>query len=415
LSPFGAEAAKRREIILVMRVDGDAEPDTLKALETAARKQTAESVRPSKLLPPPALDFESMRVAAGCSEENAKCLASIGETLGATMVVRIKVVGTKFAINVVRVRDKKGTSSTPESPNLDADELRYHLALALGDRGVKPPKKPEGPGGLVLVAANSETSLDDIEVFLDDKKFPVSALKALPSGQHQLEVHKPGHEPFLWSGAVRPGQQTKVAVELRPIKEETVAAVQPPPEKKDPTPPVELAEKTPPPSEQQQTLANDPITSVEQPIGERKPQLFYTWMLAGGAVATTVLGISMYAYMNSLESRIVDACGGEDRIGMVDGEKKCVNPVGTFEGCPEGSDSPRCVNGRRAAALTWVSFIGTGVLSAAAVGMFFAEDGPAYFDSDPRTTRVDRAWRRAPEVAIVPFEDGVAASITARY
>src|SRR5262249_7854348 len=159
-----------------------------------------------------ALDFEAMRVAAGCSEENARCLAAIGDTLSATHVVRVKVVGTKFSISVVRVKDAKAGNTSFEVPAIDAiaiEELRYSIAGLFGDKRPAPPKRAEPPGGLQLVSANPDVALDDVEIFLDDKKFPVSALRNLPLGPHQLEVHKPGYEPFLWSGAVKSGAQTK--------------------------------------------------------------------------------------------------------------------------------------------------------------------------------------------------------------
>lgn len=405
-----AEAAReKKQQFLVLRMEGEGiDADTLARLDAVARKQTAESTKPSKLLPPPALDFESMRVAAGCSDDNAKCLAAIGETLSATQVVRVRAakvgeVGAKFNISVVRVKDGKVQTSTLDVPVLDTiaiEELRFAIAAIFGDRRPAPPKRPEAPGGIALVPANPDISLDDVEIFLDDKKFPVTALRNLPLGQHQLEVHKPGHEPFMWSGAVRAGQQTKVSVELRPIAEEVpveaelAANAQSIPDYKE-TPAIE--EKPAAPALSMET------PSAETNVAPREKKLFYTYVLAGGAVAMTAVGIGGWAYLNSVEGRLENSCKG--MISDVGGTRTCEGDL-TFTGCPEDGDQPdRCKNGELGSTLSWVGFVGGALLAAGAVGMFFAEDGPAILSGETSD----------PSAAILPLPDGVAATFRAPW
>lgn len=407
-----AEAAReKKQQFLVLRMEGEGiDADTLARLDAAARKQTAESTKPSKLLPPPALDFESMRVAAGCSDDNARCLAAIGDTLSATQVVRVRVakageVGAKFNIAVVKVKDAKMQTSTLEVPVLDTvaiEELRFAIAAIFGDKRPAPPKRPEAPGGIALIAGNPDISLDDVEIFLDDKKFPVTALRNLPLGQHQLEVHKPGHEPFMWSGAVRAGQQTKVTVELRPIAEEVeveaelAANAQSIPDYKE-TPVIEEKPAEP-------ALAID-ATSTETNIAPpREKKLFYTYMLAGGAVAMSAVGIGGWAYLNSVEGRLENSCNGMVVEGE-DGKRRCEGDL-TFTGCPDSGDQPdRCKNGELGSTLSWVGFVGGALLAAGAVGMFFYEDGPAIVSGESAD----------PSAAIVPLPDGVAATFRAPW
>lgn len=421
LSPTGAFAGKEKKALLVLRVEGEGlDSDTLAKLDAATRKQTAESTRPSKLLPPPALDFEAMRVAAGCSEENARCLATIGDTLSATHVVRVKITGTKFSITTVRVKDGKAGTATIDVPTIDAiaiEELRYAIAGLFGDKRPAPPKRAEPPGGLQLVSANPDVALDDVEIFLDDKKFPVSALRSLPLGPHQLEVHKPGYEPFLWSGAVKPGTQTKVSVELRALpgndEKETPAVVAEKDPKKEPK--KELKKDTPPAKKDTVAMLepktnSDPVivAPVRAPIEE--PRLFYTWMAGGGAVAMTVVGLAGWAYLNTIEGRLVDSCGGEGFV-MEDqnGVKRCIGGDPAYTGCPETGPQPaRCKNGQLASTLTYVGFVGAAVLGAATVTAFFVEGGPAVL-SGRRSSEADL------DAAIIPLEGGAAASFTARF
>jgi hypothetical protein len=420
LSADAAFAAREKKLFLVLRLEAEGiDSDTLAKLDAVARKQTAESTKPSKLLPPPALDFESMRLAAGCSDDNVKCLAAIGDTLSATHVLRIRGqrvgdVGAKFSITSVRVKDAKVADRTLEVPALDniaIEELRYAVAALFGDRRPSPPKRPDAPGGIALIPANSEVSLDDVEIFLDDKKFPLTALRNLPLGQHQLEVHKPGHEPFLWSGAVRAGQQTKVNVELRPIagqvdatpevaaKKETQGAVkETPPKKADPE---TYAVVDPKPKESAFDTA-----SVTTEVGPEEPELFYTYVLGGSAVALTAVGVGGWAYLNSIEGRLLDSCGGEEQVEiLMSGEKRCKRAG--FTGCDEGAGG-RCTRGEVASAMTFVGFIGGAVLGAATVAAFFVEDGPDYLSPDPD----DRGELGA---AIFPTDGGFAATFSGRY
>lgn len=409
--PSSADAAPKKQI-LVMRVEGEGiDNDLLNKMNSAVRKQTAESTKPSKILPAPALDFESMRVTAGCSDDNAKCLAAIGDTLGATHVVRVRVAkletGARFLIQTARVKDRKGASVSADVLSLDGtaiDELRHHLAVALGDK--KPPKKPEGPGSIVLVAADGD-SLEEIEIFLDDRKVPVHALKVVSAGPHDLEVHKPGFEVFTWSGRVNAGQVTRLVVEHKPkVDPDAVVAAKVDPE----TPridekPAVREEPREVPSVRPDPKTSDPaiVAQVEEPREE--PRLFYTWMFAGGAAVLTTVGIASYLYMGGIEDRLIESCGGADKVMVVNGKQQCVGGDPAFAGCPDGGDSLRCNNGELASTMTYVGFIGAGLLGAATIASFVLEDGPLYFSSDE------------PEYGafIGPIEGGAAASVTIRY
>ncbi len=406
--PCSASAAPKKQV-LVLRVEGDLEPDLLAKVNTAVRKQVADSTKPSKLLPVPALDFESMRVTAGCSDDNARCLAAIGDTLGATHVVRVRAVkqetGARFVIQTARVRDKKGTSVNADVLLLDAtalEELRYSLAIALGDK--TPPKKPEGPGSILLVASEGD-SLEEVEIFLDDRKVPLSALKIISAGAHALEVHRPGFEPFVWSGKVSAGQQTRLVVvhKVKPDPE-ALAAKEPETPRIEDKPLIEAKEEpvlsVPDPKISEPAI----VARVETPREE--PRLFYTWMLAGGAAVLTGVGIGAYAYMNGIENRLIASCGGADKVMIVDGKQQCVGGDPVFAGCPEGGDSVRCSNGELASTMTFVGFVGAGVLGVATIAAFVFEGGPLYFSDESEAEY---------GAFIVPLDGGAAASVTLRY
>src|SRR5215831_8566127 len=80
--------------VLVLRIEGGGLADELvQKLDAVARDQVKASLKGAKLLPAPVLDFEAMRVAAGCSDDGPACLSTLGTTLGAHDVVRITISG----------------------------------------------------------------------------------------------------------------------------------------------------------------------------------------------------------------------------------------------------------------------------------------------------------------------------------
>jgi hypothetical protein len=321
--PPKAEKAGARPV-LVLRLEGGGLPDDLvQKLDAASREQVKATMKGARLLPAPALEFEAMRMAAGCSDDSSACLASLGATLSAHDVVRIQVSGNvpkkaRVNVTVVRVRDQRQKQQRFDIDDLDPsaiEDFRYQLALALGDKRVSPPT-----GAVALVVPGEIGGLEGVEIMIDDRKQPLAALKSLPAGGHRLEIYKEGFDRFIATPVVKPGRETTVQVAFEKQKPIEVAAPDASPgrtpEAKDAPPPERVAEVSP---EARSDLAPQkdlaPASGVEAPIDAPKepPRLSTTWWLAGGTLAGFAVGtVSGILLLNakSHAEEIGESCNG---------------------------------------------------------------------------------------------------------
>jgi hypothetical protein len=240
--------AQRKGGILVLKLEAETLPSELAATFDEAIRDGVRKSKKAKLLAAPALDFGGMQMAAGCIDDGAECLASMGRPLNAERVLRVVMTGSAqaatFTFTQVQVKRPKLRPQVYEAKltGLSADskeELTWHTMTALGA------KPPVLGGSIELSAAAGSGSLEGAEYFLDDKKVPKSALESVAPGNHRLEVHQRGYETFIWMGEVKKGRAEKVRVDLK--SKGAVAYDPPPPPSLDATPPV----SPPPPSEEE--------------------------------------------------------------------------------------------------------------------------------------------------------------------
>ena len=380
LGPSGAEARRRRPKLLILLLEAEDVPNNVAlAVNAAVRDEAGSKTLNLELLPPPAMDFTSMQLAAACVDDGAKCLGGIGRTLGASKVMRIQLKGpprkATFRVTVVDVRRKKSKIEDALLEDLGAESLphvRWVVSKALGG------KPPPLTGALALVIGGDEGSLDGAEILLDDKSITEASLAAIPPGRHRLEVRQKGYESFIWMGNVRPGSETLVTVKFK----SKLSVPPPPPEV---TPPISKAPPPPPPVKSQPGQSGQPggpkvgvspppSTTITQDV--QKPRLFKTWFLLGAGVASLAAAFPF----------VVIGKNANDRLNEINSD----NP-GLYNFCAT-SDSPmtQCEDIRGDRRTVLIASVGNisafalaGVFGALTVWQFFAEDGPLLFSASP--------------------------------
>ncbi len=348
-----APAVAAEKAVLVLKLEHPGLEDAVvRTLDDAVRNQIKKSLPKQKLLPAPALDLPAMQVAAGCADDTASCLASIGDTMGGGLVVRVRLSGAQkkadLEITMVRVVTGKLDSYRAELREVDAAselELRWHVEKALG---FKP-----APlfGTLNLVTASKMGSLEGAEIFLDDKKVPKVALERLEPGQHRLEIIQQGFENFIWVGVVRPGRETAVMVSFEP---KTVAVAPP----ADVTPPI--AEAPPPPV----TLTPEIVASGPP---EDEPKLRFTWIFGAGAIISATVGTVAWLMFTTSTKPEAERVAGDPASP----EEERVRKLAELN-----DQASRQKN---------INYVSTGVaagLGVATIVAFFLEGGPDLFGRD---------------------------------
>ncbi len=352
---FGSVAtvdAKPEKRVLILPLVSDFLPDNeVRQLDKAVREEVESAMRGYTVLPRPALDLGSMKVAAGCAADGRECLALIARTARARWVVQVGLRGTRKRgeLRIDRVDSRRGRLRRYDALMNDVGrasqrELRWHVAKSLGRR------PPPLTGRLELVAQGP--TLDGARIQLDGVSVGADALRRVSPGLHRVVINKAGFRPFSWVGAVRPGRRARIQVRL-------VRA--PPPPRRTPYTP------RAPPS----------VAIVEEPSNP-----VWTWVLGGGALvaagAATVFGIQVLGLESDAEDANLD-CSGADR------------------------DDSICEDGRSRALMTNVAFGVAGGLAVGAVIAYLLE------------TAADDESETAAQVGVSPTGDGMAAAVRLRF
>ena len=408
-------SAQRKVGILVLKLEADAlSPELANVLDEAIRNGVKKSKK-VKLLPSPALDFGGMQMAAGCLDDGAECLASMGRPLNADKVMRVVMSGTAqqatFTFTQVLVKRPKLRPQVYEAKLTDIaaeskEELTWHTMTALGAR-------PPVLGGSIELSLTGNGTLEGAEYFLDDKKVPKSALESVAPGNHRLEVHQRGYETFIWMGEVKKGRAEQVRVDLK--QKGALAYDPPPPPPVDATPPV----SPPPPDVEPPSIAQvdpppppPPITSVTTTPEEGGGKIVYTFVLGGAAVAAAAVGLAFTVIGLNAQAALKDRAGLENYHActgatLVDDNGQPVSPQPT----PLDKNSADCASfqpytdrldtatiGHRA------GYISAGVLAAGAIVVFFLERA----SGEPATSS-DVAF------GVAPTDGGGEASMLLRF
>ncbi|MCC7386668.1 MAG: hypothetical protein IT384_32825 [Deltaproteobacteria bacterium] len=350
-----AEAAPKGSL-LALGLEASGLPASLVASLDAAMRAEADEVtgRRVKLLPKPAIDFEGMRLAAGCADDGPECLTTIARTMGATQLLRARLVGdptrARVELTVLEVGSGKAQTTTGELTEIDADsalELRILVAQAFGV------KKDAPPGSIALSLAGGSATLAGAELMLDDRGVEASALKRVSAGAHRLEVRQEGFETFLWRGAVRPGRETRVEVAFQPKAPLGVALTG-------------AGAATPEIGSGSELEA--PPTTVDASAERAGPNLVLPVILGGVAAAAILFGSIEFGLMKSAESSLAEDCR------LPENAARCAPTPGAGETVCDGANPlDQCADGERAATLATISFVSAGVLAAGAATFLYLE------------------------------------------
>jgi hypothetical protein len=385
-----AGPAEAQFLALRLEAPGFAEA-TKKALDQAMREELVDALPvKTRLLPPPAVDYESLKTVTGCPDDGPACLASIGRTANARELLRVVVAGTptEAQVSIVLVEVATGRARTVVGELLEVGvesgpELRSLVAQVFGAEREPP------PGRLAPYVASSVGRLDAAELLLDEKRVEVAELERVPSGKHRLEVRQKGFEPFIWVGTVRPNRETRVGVNLVPSGA-TVAVVTPPIARAPEGP----GARTSPPASAASDVEPSPLFAEPAPPSPsavrtestRGPSYVGPIVVGGAALGVLVFGIVQGARMRSLQSDLEGACG--DVANQADClPNACDSPSGRF--------APECSDARSAETLANVGLIGGGVLAAGAVTWALVELFSGHGVAAPGAARLDVGPGRA--------------------
>lgn len=301
-----AEAQSRRTVLVLRLEHPGLSEGMVSRLEQAMRVRIKRVLSRYTLLPAPEIELAALQRAAGCVRNDRACLVSIGRTLDATQVVRVRLEGSRsrarLAIQRVRTRSGRASRYEAELGELDGQspaELGWHMERAFGRN------PPPLVGRVRLTAEGPSGTLEGAQIRLDERPVTIADLAFVPAGDRRIEVLQIGFEPFIWHGRVRPGRTTQVAVRWVPrsdtpavgattggISEGDAEA----PDRTDPSPPpVAIAE------------------ADEQPPG---PSYAATWILGSAtlvaASASAVLAVTVLEREKDAEDEGLD-CNGVDR------------------------------------------------------------------------------------------------------
>ena len=325
--------AQSRGSVLVLRLEHTGLPDDrVPSLERAMRGGIRRAMPRYAMLPAPKIELAALQRAAGCVQDGRGCLVGIGRTLGATLVVRVRLAPTPTALDLevqgVWTRSGRAIRYDAELGPLGDEspaELSWHIDRAFGRTSSEP------VGRIELVPQKPTDTLDGAEVRLDGEVISAEALATVKPGERRLELLQDGFESFVWVGRVRPGRTTRIAVQRTPREGES---------------PVEVFKIVAP------TDATAPETTTEATASPGGPRFVATWILGSAtlvaASASTALAVTVLKREEDAEEQGLD-CEGMDR------------------------DTDTCSAGRRQATLTTVSWAVTAGLAAATVTALFLE------------------------------------------
>lgn len=357
--------AQANKSILLVEMQGEGIKDEMLNLYDEMLRLEVKEVSGLNVLPKPALDFEGMKLAAGCAG-GPECLRVIGRMTGAGAVLQSTLSGTndraKIEFVLVDVRSGKEKTLLRELVDLDGDdhsEFRNYVAELFGV------KRTPDPGQIQLTLKSSLVSLESAEIFLDDQKVSLSRLAGVEPGNHRLEVRMEGYETFIWIGAVREARTTEVTVELKPAAAATpsIGTVTPP------------GDKTTSPS-----LGPDSTTTVEtkEDLEKRGPEsLLFTWILGGSSVVAGVTSAIFFFHKTSIENDLQERqLRGE--LGQPAIDPSTNEPTYCYQGSPIAEE---CLAGKTANVRNVGFGIAAGVLAVGAFTAFMVET--SYFTTWP--------------------------------
>ncbi|MFO0724663.1 MAG: hypothetical protein U1E65_12850 [Myxococcota bacterium] len=332
--------------VFALRVEAPGFPDALtKALDKAMRDEINSIIAPKgRLLPTPALDFDGLQKSFGCPADVNPCLVVIARTVSAARIVRVLVSGdvatAKVNVTLVEIGGKTELASG-EITDLMVDtagDIRPIVAQAFGIHRESP------SGGLQLYVASDVGRLEGADLLLDEKKVPAAELTTVKAGKHRLEVRQKGFEPFIWVGAVRPGQETRVGVNLVPIKGADIL-----------TQPTAVLSK-PSPSPSPSPSAPPQIAEVAPP--RAGPNYVLPAVLGAVAIGAGIFATIEGVRVNNFESSETQKCNLDP--------SKCVP-----DACAAFPDE--CKDARSAATMATVGWVAAGVLAGGAITAYLIE------------------------------------------
>ncbi len=346
LALFMALAPRAEAQVMALRVEAPGLPDSLaKALDKAVRDEISSIVAPKqKLLPAPALDFEGLRSAFGCPADPNACLQAIAKTVGAARVARVVIAGDSSAAKVtVTLTDTQGKTESVSGELSDlvlesAGDIRPIVALAFGVHRDSP------TGQLQLYIASDVGRLEGAELLLDEKPVTAAELATVPSGKHRLEVKQKGFEPFIWIGAVRSGQETRVGVGFVPNKN-----VEPLPQ------PVAVLTK---PSPKPSPSAAPAVTETSAVAPAKGPNYLVPAILGAVSIGAGVFATIQGVRVKGFESDDASKCDQNPALCVPD----------ACAAFPED-----CSSARSAATMATVGWVSAGVLAGGAIVAYLIE------------------------------------------
>jgi hypothetical protein len=375
-------------------------PLLLSELDSGMRAEVAEALGAElRQLPKPALDFDQIKVAAGCADDGPECIAMIGKTLGAGKVFQGALGGTvehaRIGFIYLDVSTGRSRVLMKELDDLSSDsvpEFRALVSEALGKKRSLP------AGSLQLLVTGKIGGLEGAELLLDDHRIEAGEMSSIAPGRHKVEVRQKGFEPFVWNGPVRPGKPTRVPIEFEPtplaLAPSPVALAtggSPPPKLgADPTPPIETAAASP---------AAATVEASPEPAPSRTP--WFTLSFGGAALAAGVVGLVEGLEVQSSEHRLHDYCADPATSA------NCAGPNDPPSAREKVCDFQKqeCDAGRRAALISSVAWVAAGGFAGATLLSYILESKAP--SAPPAALAADRGVK----FGLVPGPGGLAASV----
>lgn len=216
--------------LLVLYLDSDGVSDKQKGDVLAATKKVVQKYGKYKVIDTPKLDLLDEMVNFECIEMDGDCMAAIGKSNGAQLLLYSGYEDGKLVLKLTDVGKKKilaefsGSTSTPKIASVVTNKGLVKLFGPL-------PKKPK------LVLVKIDANVEKAEVFINQKRIGPTPLKVkLKPGSYTVSVRKKeflmveekikvaAGKLFEWKATLKPIPKQKTVVVIPPVT--------PPPKKK---------------------------------------------------------------------------------------------------------------------------------------------------------------------------------------